>query len=49
MLSEDAIQNLIKPIIDRQEKINEYVIKTICDRIKEIGSLTPSDAYKLLS
>jgi hypothetical protein len=27
MLSEDAIQNLIKPIIDRQEKINEYVIK----------------------
>jgi len=47
MLSEDAIQNLIKPIIDRQEKINEYVIKTICDRIKEIGSLTPSDAYKL--
>jgi len=28
MLSEDAIQNLIKPIIDRQEKINEYVIKS---------------------
>lgn len=47
MLSEDAINNLIKPIIDRQERINEYVIKTICDRIKEIGSLTPSDVYKL--
>lgn len=47
MLSEDAIQNLIKPIIDRQEKINEYVIKTICERIREIGSLTSSDMHKL--
>lgn len=47
MLSEEAIQHLIKPIIDRQENINAYIIKTICDRIKEIGSLTPSDAYKL--
>ena len=47
MLSEDAIQNLIKPIIDRQEKINEYVIKTICARIKDIGSLEASDLHKL--
>lgn len=47
MLSEDAIEKLIQPIITRQEKINEYVIKTICERIKEIGSLTPSDVYKL--
>lgn len=47
MLSEEAIQKLVKPIIDRQEKINEYVIKTICNRIKEIGSLTPSDVFKL--
>ena len=47
MLSEDAIQNLIKPIINRQEKINEYVIKTICERIREIGSLTSSDMHKL--
>lgn len=47
MLSEEAIQYLIRPIISRQEKINEYVIKTICERIKEIGTLTPADAYKL--
>lgn len=47
MLSEDAIEKLVRPIIARQERINEYVIKTICDRIKEIGSLTPSDAYAL--
>lgn len=47
MLSESAIEKLVKPLIDRQEKINEFVIKTICDRIKEIGSLTPSDVFKL--
>lgn len=47
MLSEEAIEKLIQPIINRQEKINEYVIQTICERIKEIGTLTPSDAYKL--
>lgn len=47
MLSEDAIQHLIKPIIDRQERINEFVIETICDRINEIGSIIPSDVHKL--
>lgn len=47
MLSEDAIQHLIKPIIDRQERINEFVIETICDRISEIGSIIPSDVHKL--
>ena len=47
MLSEEAIEKLVKPIINRQEKINAFVIKAICDRIKEIGSLTPSDAYAL--
>lgn len=47
MLSEEAIQRLIKPIIDRQEAINVYVIKTICERIKEIGSILPLDVFKL--
>ena len=37
MLSEDAIEKLVKPIIDRQEKINAFVIKAICERIKEIS------------
>lgn len=46
MLSEDTTQNLVQPIVTRQEQINTFVIKTICDRIKEIGSLLPSDAYK---
>lgn len=47
MLSENAIENLVRPLIARQEKINEYVIKTICDRIKEIGGLSSSDVHKL--
>lgn len=47
MLSEDAIENLIQPIIDRQEYINSYVIRLIADRIRQIGELTSSDVYKL--
>jgi hypothetical protein len=47
MLSEEAIEKLVQPIIARQERINEYVIKVICERIKEIGTLTPSDIYSL--
>ena len=47
MLSEDAIENLVKPIVDRQEKLNLYVIEVIAQRVKEIGHLLPSDVYKL--
>ena len=47
MLSEDAIENLVQPIIDRQEKLNQYVINLIAKRVKEIGHLLPSDVYKL--
>jgi len=47
MLSENALDNLMQPIIDRQEAINTYVVKTIAERVKEIGHLLPSDVYKL--
>lgn len=47
MLSENAIENLIQPIIDRQEKINLFVLRTIAKRVKEIGTLSKSDLYKL--
>lgn len=47
MLSEEAIEKLVKPIIDRQEAISNYVIQLIAKRIKEIGELKPSDIYKL--
>lgn len=47
MLSEDAIEKLVQPIVKRQQDINNYVISLICRRIKEIGRLLPSDVYKL--
>ena len=47
MLNDDAIDKLIQPIVNRQEFINMYVIKMIAKRIKEIGTLLPSDVYKL--
>ena len=47
MLSEEYIENLIHPLIERQEAINTYVITQIAKRIKEIGELKSSDVYKL--
>lgn len=47
MLSQDAIDNLIQPIIDRQETINRYIIRQLAQRIREIGELLPSDMDKL--
>ena len=47
MLSEDAIEMLVDIIALRQEYINQYVIKMIAKRIKEIGTLKSSDVYKL--
>ena len=49
MLSDDALLNLIQPIIDRQQNINTYVIRKIAERIKEIGEVKPSDVDKLIS
>lgn len=47
MLSQDAIDKLIQPLVDRQEKLNTYVVGLIAKRIKEIGSISPSDVHKL--
>lgn len=47
MLSERDIENLIQPIVDRQEAINSYVIQKIAQRVKEIGRILPSDVHKL--
>lgn len=47
MLSDDSLENLMKPIIERQQNINNYVIELICKRIKETGELKPSDVQKL--
>lgn len=47
MLSENTIDNLIQPMIDRQEAINNYVIGVIAERIKDIGTMKPTDVYKI--
>lgn len=41
------IDNLAVPIVERQERINLYVLKKIAARIKEIGTLSPSDLYSI--
>lgn len=47
MLSDDAIENLVQPIIDRQESINAFVIELIAKRVREIGGFSPSDINRL--
>lgn len=47
MLSEDAIEKLVAPIVARQENINMQVILIIAKRINETGEILPSDVYRL--
>ena len=47
MLSQDAIDNLVQPIIERQENINNYVIQKIAKRIRETGKVSQSDIFAL--
>ena len=47
MLSTDTLNKLMKPIIDRQENINTYVITKIARRVNNIGKVLSSDVYQL--
>ena len=47
MLSQDTLEKLVQPFIDRAEAINRYVIQKIAKRIKQIGELRPSDVFAL--
>lgn len=47
MYSEDDIDELIQPIINRQIEINNFIIRKIAQRIKEIGELLPSELTSL--
>lgn len=47
MLSDDTLDKLVDIIADRQNDIANEVIEHIAERIKEIGMLKASDAYKL--
>ena len=47
MLSENAIENLVDPIVDRQQYIELYVLETIADKVREVGQMSPSDVNRL--
>ena len=47
MISDKELEKLIQPILDRQQSINNYVIDKIAKRVREIGTLKPSDVYQL--
>ena len=47
MLSDDAIDNLVGPIVMRQEDISNYIIGIIAKRVRDIGELSPSDLFKM--
>lgn len=47
MLSETVIDNLVQPLVTRQEKINTYVLTKIANSVREIGELSPSDINRM--
>lgn len=47
MLTDLEMDELIQPIVSRQESINTYVIEVIAKRIKEIGKLDIEDVRKI--
>lgn len=47
MLNENAIDMLLQPIVERQERINTWVIEKIAEKIDEIGKMEKSDVDKL--
>ena len=48
MLSEEAIERLTERLVDRIEQGKTYVLEKIANNIKKIGTLKPSDAYRLI-
>ena len=47
MLNEEYISQLLQPIVDRQEYLNMFIILKIADRLRDVGTLRPSDLRKL--
>lgn len=47
MLSEEAVEILVQPIVSRQEEINSFVLETIANRVGEIGQISPEDINRL--
>lgn len=49
LLSESYLNSLPDPIAKNIEALNQYVVERICKRIKEVGSISASDAHRLKS
>lgn len=47
MLSQNSLNKLMQPIILRQEQLNILVLTKIAEHIKLLGTMLPSDVYKL--
>lgn len=48
MLSDEVIDKVIERLVNRIEEGNTYIIKKIGESIKQIGTLTPTDAQQLV-
>ena len=49
LLNESYLNSLPDPIAKNMEALNQYVVDRICKRIKQIGTISPSDAHRLKS
>lgn len=49
LLSESYLNSLPDPIAQNMEALNQYVVERICKRIKDVGSISASDAHRLKS
>ena len=47
MLSQEVEEKLAEHLIDRIEDTNSYILKRIGKAIKQISTLTPSQAYQI--
>lgn len=47
MLNDVDIDNLIQPFVDRQLELEQYVVNTIAQRVREVGKLSKTDVYRL--
>ena len=47
MLSQEVEEQLAERLVKRIEETNTYILKKIGEAIKQISTLTPSQAYQL--
>lgn len=47
MLSQEVEERLAEHLVNRIEETNSYILKKIGEVIKQISTLTPSQAYQI--